>query len=242
MGLRIAHRLVDRVMSSTPEGFRLPSRKVIFVGQGIDVALFGRPGDRGKERLQLITVGRMAPSKRLDLMLDAIDRWHGEGAEDWELDIIGAATSPAERIYQDRLASRVRSMRDGHRIHLRGRLGPDGIASFLSRADVFISMGGTGSLDKAIVEGMASRCIVLGSNDAFRRIAGVEGFPDCGVPADAEALAQALGRTARMSPEERRKLGEAMRAVAVRDHSLPRLIERVAAELRSLAAAPRERV
>ncbi|MDR3449216.1 MAG: hypothetical protein P4M15_05640, partial [Alphaproteobacteria bacterium] len=39
--LRIALPLVDHVISSTPEGFRLDTGKVTFIGQGIDDTIYG---------------------------------------------------------------------------------------------------------------------------------------------------------------------------------------------------------
>ncbi len=235
-GLRLAHLAADRVVSSTPEGFRLPSGKVRFIGQGVDLDLIAIPADRGEGRLQLITVGRVSPSKRLDLVLEALEAWGGEGAGEWELDLVGGPATPSERLYDERLAARVRSMRFGERIRLRGRLSPQEIACLLSRADIFVSMGETGSLDKAIVEAMAAGCVVLSSNEAFRRIAGESGFADCGVRPCAEDLAEALARTARMAPEDRRRKAQAMRTVAVRDHSLHGLIGRLVDELRELAS------
>ena len=41
--LRLAHALVDRVGTSTPEGFRIPSTKVRYTGQGIDTDRFVPP-------------------------------------------------------------------------------------------------------------------------------------------------------------------------------------------------------
>lgn len=239
LGLRFSHLLVDKVVSSTPEGFRLPSRKVVFTGQGVDTFLYRRAGGRGQGKFRLITVGRISPSKHLGLLLDAIEAWQNRCDVDWELTIVGASTSPTEQFYEKQLVDRITKMSDRDRIHLRGRLDPENIAQLLSDADVFINVSSTGSLDKAIVEAMASGCVVLSSNAAFCQIARESGHPECCVAAEAGALAEAINRVVQQSAVEKQALGETLRIIAVRDHSLGQLINRVCLELRLLAAKRR---
>ena len=69
--LRVAHRLASRVVTSTPEGFRLPSRKLSVIGQAIDTHLF-RPSGSGAWGDEILYVGRIAPRKRIDRLVDAM--------------------------------------------------------------------------------------------------------------------------------------------------------------------------
>jgi glycosyltransferase involved in cell wall biosynthesis len=66
--LRVAHWLVDRVVSSTPEGFCLPSEKLVVVGQGIDTGVF-KPveGPQPKRPFTVLSVGRIHRSKIMRL-------------------------------------------------------------------------------------------------------------------------------------------------------------------------------
>ena len=42
-GLHRAHRAATRIITSTPEGFRIPSDKVHIIGQGVDTDVFDLP-------------------------------------------------------------------------------------------------------------------------------------------------------------------------------------------------------
>ncbi len=52
LALRIAEKLVDVIVTSTPEGCRLPSEKVKIVGQGIDVEKFSQPSKSSKTKIK----------------------------------------------------------------------------------------------------------------------------------------------------------------------------------------------
>jgi glycosyltransferase involved in cell wall biosynthesis len=230
--LRLAHLLVDRVVSSTPEGFRVRSKKVAFLGQGIDGDIY-QPAERAHGKaLRIITVGRVAPSKRIDLMVDALAGW--EPGLDWRLTVVGDGTSNSERVYFDRIRY---AAQDDDRIHFTGFKAAPDIAVLLGVSDVFVNLSATGSLDKAIVEAMATGCLVVSSNDAFRQIANEAGFPECIVEPSPQALRAKLSEIAVMPLAMRRSLGERQSQVA-RGHTLEGLISRLCEILDREAARP----
>lgn len=223
--LKLAHRLVNRVVSSTPQGFRLPSDKIIFIGQGIDAARYQTMTRVTNTTFQILTVGRLAPSKGLDLLISALAGWKPN--LDWHLTIIGDGTSKSEFRYAAGLRQLAQNTLGADRVTFTGRLDSDAIVPFLAKSDVFINLSSTGSLDKAIVEAMASGCPVLSSNDAFREIAITEGFPECAIEHSQEGVLAGLNRLAGMSVDERNALGARQAEVARRDHTLPDLIQRL---------------
>jgi glycosyltransferase involved in cell wall biosynthesis len=222
--LKLAHRLVNRVVSSTKESFRLASNKVIYIGQGIDVSLFSVRPRTSNSRFHLITVSRLAPSKRLEHLLSSLANW--ETSIDWHLTIVGEGTTEGECHYGELLRLKAKALL-GERVAFTGRLDPKSIADLLAKADAFVNLSSTGSLDKAIVEAMACGCPVISSNDAFREIALRAGFPECAIDNSERALHWALDRLASMSPAERQDLGLRQAEIARRDHSLDGLIEKL---------------
>lgn len=224
--LRLAHRAVDRVITSTPEGFRIPSTKVKYIGQAIDTGVF-TPVDRQdclSSTIRVVTVGRVASAKQLDLMIEALQRW---GRSDWRLTIAGDATAPVEQEYADR----VQKTHADERVTWLGRIDPEAIASVLHQSDVFINLSTTGSLDKAIVEAMATGCAVLSSNDGFVALAKAEGVDECIVQSNVESITAGLDR---MTSIDRNALGRRLSAIAER-HSFNGFIDRLTAELEDLA-------
>lgn len=236
LGLRLAHLLVGRVVSSTPEGFRLRSNKVHFVGQGIDVSIFNRVGvDRDPTVFRIISVGRIAPIKGLDILLDSLLGWTTPDGRPWELHIIGAATSDTERAYEKEVIKKCDSLRRYGTVHNHGRLNQREIAALLKSANVFVNLSGTGSLDRAIVEAMATGCPVLSCNDAFRSIAEHASYPEGCIARSASVIPDALKRIAQLDQAARLALEERMYELVVSNHSLDGLIRQLIAILKASA-------
>lgn len=232
--LKVAHRLVDRVVSSTPEGFRLASDKVTFIGQGIDSSLYRFRPRTWSETLRIVTVGRISSSKGLHILVEALQAWNP--AMPWQLTIIGDATNDDERRYADELRQRA-NLGCQQNFVFQGRLEPDVITEELAAADVFVNLSSTGSLDKAIVEAMASGCPVLSSNDAFCVVARESGFENCIVPRDVEGLTAELERFSKLDQSTCRLIALRQSEIALRDHTLEGLMDRLYANI--LKCAPK---
>ena len=222
--LQIAHHAVDRVVTSTPEGFRLPSSKISYIGQGIDSSIFVFRERSEASVLRLITVGRIAPSKGLELLVDALAKWT---ATSWHLTIVGDGADDNERRFAHDIRERAGSVLGPSRVTFTGRLDPPEVAGRLADSDVFLNLSTNGSLDKAIVEAMASGCPVLSSNDAFCALAKAEGIPGAILRPDVASVHEALSRMASASPDERRRIAEMQSSLASSNHALPGLIKRL---------------
>ncbi|MEW6616658.1 MAG: glycosyltransferase family 4 protein [Thermodesulfobacteriota bacterium] len=234
-GLRIAHFLVDKIISPTPESFRLPSDKVEFLGHGIDTNLFTPSGLSENSTFRIISVGRISPVKGLDILVEALRGWIIPDGKSWELTIIGTATTDIERAYEKAFVKRVLELNKCGRISLLGRLDQIEIAQSLKQADVFISLSATGSLDKAIIEAMACGCPVLSSNDAFYSIAERNGFPECYVSPSPDSVRSGLDWMVNLSEKERKELSMRVEEVAKFNHSLDSLIQKLKSILFYLA-------
>ena len=235
--LKIAHRLVDHVVSSTPQGFRLPSGKVTFIGQGIDASLYGFQPRMVDDTLRMITVGRLAPSKGQDVLIKALARW--TQPMKWHITFVGGPTDDNERRFADEVKTLAQNMLPSGSFTFTGRLDAQDIAPLLARSDLSISLGTTGSLDKTIVEAMASGCPVISCNDAFRAIAEAEGFTDCVVQPQEADIQRALTAFAALTPHQKLEIGEKQSKIALRDHTLDGLIGRLVTLLKSFAPTDR---
>jgi glycosyltransferase involved in cell wall biosynthesis len=223
--LKLAHQVVDQVVSSTPQGFRLPSSKTTFIGQGIDVNCYRYVRRNVGFKFRIVTVGRLAPSKGLDIIINALASWQTSAS--WHLTVIGDATNTAESHYALSLRKLASDILNPTQIKFTGRLSSDAISSYLNQSDVFVNLSLTGSLDKAMVESMSSGCPVVSSNDAFREIAICEGFSECTIEHSIQGLLSALDHLHFMSLAERNLLGWRQSEVARRDHTLDGLIVRL---------------
>ena len=109
------------------------------------------------------------------------------------------------------------------------------VASLFAESDIFLNLSATGSLDKAILEAMATCCCVISSNDAFRGIAQEAGFAELAIARTPEATRATLSWVAKMPIEERRELTKRQAAVVLRDHTLDGLMAKLSEILKSAA-------
>lgn len=227
--LRLAEKLVQRVVTASPESFRLPSDKVQVVGHGIDTACFV-PADRPPTQFTLLSVSRLRPAKALDRMIDAAALLRNEGV-DFCLRIVGEAYAE-DRAYADALKAQVTNLDLDDVVEFAGAVPHHAIVSEYQGASLMLNLSQTGSVDKALLEAMACGLPVLTSNEAFQPI--LSAWPDLLLPPDATAqqIAEHINTLSTLPEPDRSHLGAQLREIVQRDHSLDRL----AAVLASLFA------
>jgi glycosyltransferase involved in cell wall biosynthesis len=232
-GLRLADRLVDRVATSTAEGYRLPSAKRRILGQGADLAPFlALSIERAPQGpLVVATVSRLAPSKGVEHMLRALADVPG-GARPWRFLIAGEGTTAEERAYEARVRALARDLGLADRVEFLGRLEPAAVSRVLGQAHVMLNLSATGSLDKALLEAMAAGCLVISSNDAYRALATQAGAERWAIARDGAAAA--LAAAAALDEPWRQAIAGRLRQTA-RPHDIGALTDRLFAELGELA-------
>lgn len=225
--LRLAERLAGRVVTASPESFRLPSSKVRILGHGIDTDQFVPAAPRGDDRFIVLSVGRIAPVKRLETLIEAAGRLcHELDFRALRVRIVGHA-APEDAAYAERLRRQVTLLGLDTVVTFAGPRPHDQVAAEYQRADVMVNLSRTGSLDKAVLEAMACGVPVVTANEAFAAV--LAPWADrLLIPHDSPGkLAAALVRLKGLPDAERAALGAALRARVIADHSLPRLMERL---------------
>lgn len=169
--LRLAHACVTRVVTSTPEGFRLPSRKVHVIGQGIDTDLFQPPSAYTEPRRDVITISRVSRRKRIDLLLSVMEQMRRTpNAPDLRLRIVGPLLTADDLAYDAELRRRLWSLGLQDCVEFTGFVPQEHTPAFYRSAFLHINVSRTGSIDKTVLEALACGCPVLTSNEAFRGI------------------------------------------------------------------------
>ncbi len=223
----------DAVLTASPESFRLRSKKVSIIGHGIDTEIFS-PADSPRDASvvdRLVSVGRISPVKRLEVLIAASHLLVSEyGMRGLRVEIVGDAPLPEHRQYAKLLKEQVRRFGlDDNVVFLSG-IPHHAVVSVYQRADIFVNLSATGSLDKAVLEAMSCGCPVLTSNEAFRRVLGrLSGQLMCD-PEDARDLAAKAAALLGQSEGSRRDLGAALRQIVIDQHDLDRLARRIVQE------------
>jgi glycosyltransferase involved in cell wall biosynthesis len=236
VSLRIAHQLVDRCITSTPTGFRLKSNKLFVLGQGIDTQIFVPPTLPGGEyNRTALTVGRLTPRKRLEQIIESMALLRRSG-EDLRLVVAGGTATEADKRYESELRARVDDLSLDDSVKFEGAVPFPRIHGVYWRGAIFVNASETDSLDKAILESMASGCIPISRNRSFARIAQTEGL-DFLVPAPGpEGIAERLAEVVALSATERVRLRRRLRELVVRDHSLDALMDKIRRHLEEIGS------
>ena len=165
--LRLAHACANKVITSTPEGFRLPSKKKIVIGQGINTDLFNIPV-HATERNDILYVGRISPRKRVNLLVKAMASLKEITPElPIRLKVIGPTLSEVDRTYLDEIRTDIRRSNLTDVVEILGDMPQQEIVAHYKSAFLHLNVSQTGSMDKTVMEALACGCPVLTSNEAF---------------------------------------------------------------------------
>lgn len=222
--LALAERLVDDIFTSSEAGFRLPSKKVFYVGQAINTDMFrevrSQKAKVKSETLRMVSIGRISPVKHYETLIAACAMLTDILPMPWTFTIIGGPLTPGDRVYAEKLRSLVRDKGLEDRIYFAGERSFGEIPALLREHDMFLNASRTGSLDKAVLEAMACGLTAITSNEGYRTILPPEYFV---TPARPEIFAEYIAARA---AEERPNMS--LRAIVVRDHALAGTIDRMA--------------
>jgi glycosyltransferase involved in cell wall biosynthesis len=219
------------VVTSTPEGFRIPSRKVRVIGQGVDTDLFRPPEQSIEPRYDLITISRVSRRKRIDLLLSVMDcLCKSPGAPGLRLRVVGPLLTPDDLAYDAELRTRVWKMGLQDRVEFVGFVPQEYVPVFYRSAFLHINVSRTGSMDKTVVEALACGCPVLTSNEAFRAM--LADYPEFIIQderpeAIAEQVLSLYAKRDQYAPAE-------LRALVVGKHDVQTYVQRLLAQLREI--------
>lgn len=168
--LRIATALSDVVFTASKESFRLESRKVMVMGHGIDTDIFSPLSDQqAHDPYTILSVGRVSSTKNQLVMAEAFAILKQKGFKG-KLVFVGSPVTEADEEYLKSIKVYVEKNALEDEIIFEGSSKPHLVIDAYRDADLFINLSATGSLDKAVLEAMASGLQVVTSNEAFKNI------------------------------------------------------------------------
>ena len=226
--LKIAERFTNIIFTSTKEGCRINSAKIKVVGQGIDTDLF-KPEEKTKNnKFTIVSVGRIAPSKDYETLIKAVSLLPENSVK---IEIIGGIGISEDEKYFALLKNLVIEKKLSDVVKFKGVIPNREILPILQSADLFVNMGQTGSLDKAILEALACGVIVLTCNEALADVlkdyAALLMYPK----KDYSWLAEKIKIIMTMSEEEKSKISHALRQIVVENHNIHNLIKKITVSL-----------
>ncbi len=228
--LRIVHRLVRRVVTASPESFRLPSGKVVILGHGIDTDQFRPATQPPRERL-IVGVGRLSPIKHYETFIEAASLM-----EEAHFEIAGGTTPETGESYAQKLRQQAHELGIVDRLRFLGIVPHQEVPALYQRARAAVNLCPTGGLDKAVLEGMACGVPVVARNRTFGPIFGEDADLLLCDALDARELAVQLERVLALPDSEWLAMGARLRARVMAEHDMNGLIDRLVAVLEDVVS------
>lgn len=164
-------------------------------------------------------------SKDYETLIKAVEILVKNGIK-LQVDIIGGLGLPKDRQYLDYLKKMIGEKKLDEVINFAGSVPNKDITNHLESAQLFVNMGQTGSLDKAVLEAMACGLPVLTCNEALTEVLGKYKEMLMYPKKDYKKLAEKIQLMMEMS-DERNKIGIALRRIIIQDHNLEGLITKI---------------
>jgi glycosyltransferase involved in cell wall biosynthesis len=174
----------------------------------------------------MLFLGRIAPVKNVDILIEAAELLEAHG-NTTPIHIYGNAL-PRDAKYLSDLQKRAEPLVQKGRVKFFGGI-PNTEAPALFRSyRYFVNLTPSGSFDKTIIEAMSSGSIVVASNRSFEEMVEKE-YDELMVfkEQNAEDLAKKVITLSILSQEEKDTIGEALRTIVTRQHSLMKLKARL---------------
>jgi glycosyltransferase involved in cell wall biosynthesis len=150
------------------------------------------------------------------------------------LDLVGGGLAAGDGAYALRVREHIAAAGLSQRVHLHGDVPYPEIPPRYRDCFALVSASRTGSVDKVVLEAMATGRPVVTSNESFPPLLASLGemaellqFP----AGDAAALAANLERLASFSSEQRAELGRRLRDIVAGEHGVEALLDRLVAEM-----------
>lgn len=226
LSLKVAEKITHIIFTSTISGCRLRSKKIRVIGQGIDVHHFNiQDGKlRDKEEFYISSIGRISPSKNYETLIRAIELCK---IDNLRVNIVGGPATNKDKEYFLSIKQLVREKGLEKIIKFTDAVANKDIVDYLHNSDLFVNMGLTGSLDKAILEAMACGLIVLTCNEALFEVLGNYKNQLIYKKGDVNQLAEKIKYFYQMSVEGRKKIGMDLRKIVVNNHSLDNFVNKI---------------
>ena len=230
--LKIATRMVAAVVTSSVDSFRLVTEKKHVIGHGVDVNVFaqdhGPPtvatGDTSIRPLRIVSIGRITPVKDLETIIRAAGILSMEGAPPFTLDLVGDVGRSGDEAYLARLDRRVRECGLETVVRFTGPVPHDRTVHELRSADIFVNALAVGGVGRAWLEAMSVGLPTVLCTPAIDPVLDEDLRATLRFrPGDAEDLARRLRGLLEMESGSRRAIGQRLREIVVRNHSLEHL-------------------
>jgi glycosyltransferase involved in cell wall biosynthesis len=219
---RIAGWFADVIFYTSPFSFFSSYTKSLQMGVGIDTMQFGGRSTVHARENALFSLGRIAPIKNIELLIDALLILNEKNFP-IEAHIYG---NPGEKDsdYYNMIRFKAKPLEQKGVIVFHKGVPHDQTPEIYRRYSVFINLTNSGSFDKTIIEAMASETLVLVSNRSFENLLPRELLINA---QDKNEVAEKIARVTSLPIQEKIELGRRLRKQVENTHDIRNVIAEI---------------
>ena len=214
-----AAMLSTRVFYTSFKSYTARFKNAVRMPVGVDVARFVR-GEEQRERCSILSIGRIAPSKRIEMTIEALALLAERGIA-FNASIVGDAL-PEDAQYKASLVAQVKAHGLSDRITFLPGVAHADVPAVLNAHSIFVNCAPSGMFDKTLFEAAATGLAVYSTSNDWQELLA----PHKVHFEDAETLTELLMRGCSEGVDELRRAQEHV----VRDQSLQVLAARLKKE------------
>ena len=219
---RVAFLLADTICHTSPYAFSAGRKESVRMPAGVDTDLFEARGSLSRKENSILSLGRISPVKKIDILLQACLLLQKE-AVSFFLDIVGKAPEH-DSLYERKVKELALPLLSSGKAVFRGEVSNSEAPKLFSESVISINLTPKGNYDKTVIEAMASGAIPIVSSIAFKELIPDELICKENDPKD---LAEKIKMVFGWGDERRRNAAAAFRRLATERESLSKLTEKL---------------
>lgn len=221
----VASLFCDKVFCTSKYSYTAKYKKTVLMPVGVDEDSVRMNELIDRIPKSIVFLSRLDISKRPDVLIDALGILAKKNIS-FTASFVGGS-SRLDSSYPDKLKVQVERLGLTKHVTFVGAVPNTETFRYYRSHEIFVNCSKSGMFDKTIFEAMVCGCMVLVTSKDFEALAGSDFvFPD----GDAEVLADKLLGFLTIDSEKHARLAEKL-ADCIKDHRLPRLVERLAEEI-----------
>lgn len=232
--LKIAEKFADIIFTTSKESFRLPSKKVKFVGHGVNLEGFKARSTKheARNKFKILSIGRITKIKNCDTIIRAGKLLKDKMGENFKIIFVGSPATQKDENYLRYLEKVVEELKMDKNVTFVGSVPNKDILQYYQEADVTVNATPTGGTDKVVFESMLAGVPAFTSNKAFVDYFGRYSDSLVFGENDVDDLVIKIMKFIESSDEEKQKLFEYLKEKAEKCCNLERLIEKIVGEIK----------
>jgi glycosyltransferase involved in cell wall biosynthesis len=168
--LKLAEKLVDVVLTSSKESFKLESKKVEYLGHGIDIDRFIYVPHDVLQPFSILHVGRISRIKNIDVIFRAARSMLDRDVAIRSIVLVGEPSTGDDRRYAKELKGLADKLGINELVDWRGSVPNREMLNVYADTTVTVNAAPDGGMDKVVLEALLVGRPTFFSNKAFREV------------------------------------------------------------------------